>query len=88
MRAPYALAVDGNVRPFQRGTHRTHPAYEACLELRCVEQRKDTSKGVVLGDAIGKRQVLAQPVEPYRAPFDSIGPALCPADDRADRSQQ
>src|SRR5882757_8206786 len=88
MRAAYALAVNGDVLPLKRGAHRTHPSYEARLELRRIEQRKDPPECVVRGDSIGKWQVLTQPVELHLAPFDYCRPALRATDDRANCGQQ
>ena len=88
MRAAHTFAIDGNVLSLKRGTHRTHPSYEARLELLRIEQRKNPSECVVRGDAVDKWQVLAQPVELHFAPFDNRGPAFRATNDSADRGQQ
>ena len=88
MRAANALAVGGHMLAVERRTQSADPAHETRFKLLCVEQRKDPSKRVVLGNPIGKRKMLAQPVEFHLASLDHRDPTLGPADDGANRCQQ
>jgi hypothetical protein len=64
------------------------PAQEAGFELARAEQRKDAPKRVVRRNAVGKRQILPQPVQLEPSPFRYRRPALCTADHRTNRHQQ
>ena len=72
---------------FERRTPCSHPSSKTGFELLRVQQGKNAPKGIVRGDAIGERQVLAQSVEFHLAPFDNRDPAFRTADDGADRGQ-
>ena len=87
MRAAQALAVDGDQLARQRGAQVLHPAHEEALELMRVEQAEDAPEGVVRGDAVGVRQMLAQPVDLQLGPVGDRDPAVGTTADAAQRRE-
>ena len=83
--APNGLAIDGDQPAFGGDGQFVDPGQEALLEGLRIEHRKDAAKGVVGGNAIGQFQEGRKPLLLAVAKLLDLGPAVGPADHRADR---
>jgi hypothetical protein len=81
MGASTCLAIDGD-HPFDAGADGLHPLQKTGFKLFRINEGKDSSKGVMGGNAVGQIEQLGEPVllcfAKFFNPYPSVGSRYSP----------